>query len=105
MNLFVFRVKHEEPDAESASASWITGALDNALFLSTSPQIKMTTNKKNNLAEYGGQKPKQKHFTIFSEVCSFVKYSDLKDIDSQKHVLIFVAVDDFIFFSFFPQFL
>lgn len=28
----------------------------------------------------------------------FVEYSDWKDINSQKHILIFVAVDNFLFF-------
>lgn len=45
----------------------------------------MTTNKDNNLAKYGGQKPKLKYFTKIPEVSYFPKYSDLKDTKSKKH--------------------
>lgn len=47
----------------------------------------MTTNKENNFAKYGGQKPKLKHFTTVPEVSYFPKYSGLKNTNSQKHSL------------------
>lgn len=51
----------------------------------------MTTNKENNLAKYGGQKPKLKHFATVPEVSYFPKHSDLKDTNSQKHNLTFMV--------------
>jgi len=62
----------------------------------------MTTNYKKNLAEQGGQEPKLKYFSVFPEVYYFVKYSDLKNFNSQKHIVIIVVVDSFHFFSRIP---
>lgn len=56
----------------------------------------MTTNKENNLAKYGGQMPKLKHFTTVPVVSCFPKYSDLKDTNPQKYSLMVVDCLNFL---------